>query len=512
LTDNQLPEYKSPRNSSDSISQFLHSFGSSAAFTHPHESEKSEFSTGRGIIMRRLLLVAALGCLCGCGSGSSKMPPLSGSDKQSATPALASQIAETPRETADRSTDDWREIESVLRQAQKLISMGQLGHAREMLNQLIAAHPEAAAAFIVRGQAYAESRRDAAALADFSTAVKLEPQCASHRMARGIFQFRRGNCREALQDFQEAARLNPKDASACNQSGMARLVIGDVKPALEDFNKAIELDPKLAQAYVSRSMAWLKMDRRTDAMADLDRAIELDPNDAAAHNNRGILRARDQDYPKAIADFGDAIRLDGNNISYYRNRRETYLRMQKFAEAQSDAVRLEQLMTIAALNDAVFRDPKSPKPFVQRGAYLLDQGQLQAALVNFDRALKLDPRDWRAYLFRARVWLRGGAFKKAIDDSTAALAIEPREEAYSIRGDAYRKLGDYGKATADYEASNRFDRIVAETWALQSQALRNAGREKEAADAMKRSNEILAVNAPASSIKERVGKVSSSAN
>jgi tetratricopeptide (TPR) repeat protein len=153
-------------------------------------------------------------------------------------------------------------------------------------------------------------------------------------------------------------------------------------------------------------------------------------------------------------------------------------------------------MQLEALNEAIFRNRRSPKAYLDRGDFLIEEGQIENAIANFDRALELDPKQWRGLVGRARVWVRRGEFQKAIDDSTAALAIDPHDEAYAVRGDAYRKLGKYAKAVADYDASQRIDAEVAETWLLHSKALREAGNAKEADEALKRANELKALDAP----------------
>jgi tetratricopeptide (TPR) repeat protein len=453
--------------------------------------------------MRRFALLAATIWLCGCGSHPSSAPESSVSQKATDGPA-ASATAEPAHAQAasylDAANTSLHELDSetqaALRQAEKLTADGKLGLAVEVLSRIIGDHPETALAFLLRGQANAQRHNDADALADFSTAVKLEPQKSTHYVARGFFQLSRGNTAKSVEDFNTALKLDPKDSRAYNDRGMARMTTGEVKQAIEDFNHALELDPKSATAYTNRSFALIKLDRRNEAVADLDRALQLDPKAPGAYDNRGVLRLEDHDYQRALADFTSAIKLEKNNPTYFSHRRETFLKLERFAEAQADASRIERLMQLEALNEAIFRNRRSPKVYLDRGEFLVDDGQIENAIENFDRALQLDPKQWRGLVGRARAWIRQGEIQKAIDDSTAALTIDPHEEAYAVRGDAYRKLGQYAKAVADYDASQRIDSEVAETWLLYSKALREAKNAKEADEALKRANELKALDAP----------------
>jgi tetratricopeptide (TPR) repeat protein len=453
--------------------------------------------------MRRFALLAATIWLCGCGSHPPTASESSANQKASDAPpatANAEPAAARPNSYLDAANSSLHELDpetqSALRQAETLTADGKLGLAVEALSRIIGDHPKTALAFLLRGQANAQRHNDADALADFSTAIELEPHKSTHYVARGFFQLSRGNTAKSIEDFNSALKLDPKDSHAYNDRGMARVTSGEVKQAIEDFNHAIELDPKSATAYTNRSFALIKLDRRNEALADLDRAIQLDPKAPGAYDSRGSLRLEANDYQRALADFTSAIKLEKNNPTYFSHRRETLLKLERYAEAQADASRIERLMQLEALNEAVFRNRRSPRAYLDRGDFLVEEGQIDNAIANFDRALELDPKQWRGLVGRARVWVRRGEFQKAIDDSTAALAIDPHEEAYAVRGDAYRKLGQYAKAVADYDASQRIDAEVAETWLLYSKSLHDAGNAKEADEALKRANELKALDSP----------------
>jgi len=446
--------------------------------------------------MRSLVLFAALIGVCGCGHTGANPDAADGKDSGPSTAAASSQQAVSYLDRVESFHNLDPEVQSELHKAEALIGQGKLGAGIEVLSRLIGENPKTAVAFAMRAHANSNVRHDADAFADFSTAIELEPKNAEHYVARGYFLLTHGNTTKAIVDFEQAIALKPKDPQAYNHRGTARIATGDMKQAIEDFNKAIQLDPKFVSAYNNRSLAYTKSDRRKEAMADLDRALEINPDVAATRNNRGILREQNHEYEKALADFSEAVRLDPTNASYYNNRRQVYLRLKRYPEAQVDAGRVERLMQLVALNNAVFRDPRSPKPFIDRGVFLRDEGEFEGAIVNFNHALELDSKQWLAYTERARAWIRRGEFKKAVDDCTAALAIDPRDDAYGVRADAYRKLGDYAKAVADYDTSQRFDREVGETWLLYAKSLRQAGHGREADQATKRANEFTALNGP----------------
>jgi tetratricopeptide (TPR) repeat protein len=444
--------------------------------------------------MRKLALLAALVCLCGCNSRSAK-PPETASDHE----ALASPVvtADATHDASHAAAPDQPDADDdSLRQAQKLTAQGQLAAAVEACSNFIGTHPKSAQAFRLRAVASAMRHNDADAAADFSTAIILEPQSASHRIARGMFHLTHGNTTKAIEDFDVAIKLEPKNAQALNNRGMARVTAGEIKAALEDFNKAIEIEPKYVSAYTNRSYALVKLDRRKDALTDLDVAVNLDPKAAGAYDSRGALYLELKDYKNALADFTSAIKIVQNNPVYYHHRRAVYLKLERYTEAEADGAKVEHLMQLVGINEAVFRDRRSPKPYLDRGEYLLADGQINDAIANFDHVISTDASQWRAYVGRARALVRKGDFQKAIDDASTALKLEQNEDAYAVRAEAYRKLHQFPEALADYDAAQRFDADVVETWIAYSKELHASGKTKEAEDALKRANDLKALDAP----------------
>jgi tetratricopeptide (TPR) repeat protein len=460
--------------------------------------------------MRRLALLAVLVGLCGCSSRSGSPPPAEQASDQMPTGEVMRDDSSTPTEHRVSKAsvgsyigphdDSFQKlsggVKADLERAERQIHDGQLGMAVQTLSLLIGENPKNSLAFVLRGEANAERHNDADALADFSTAVELEPQNPERLSARGFFCLSRGNTTDALADFNRAIAIDPQNARARNNRGMARLTSGDVKQAIEDFDACLKINPKMVAAYNNRSFALAKSDRRQEALADLNRAIELDPNAPGTYDNRGALLLQAQEYKQAAADFTRAIELDSYNGNYYVHRRTAWLKLEKLAEAQADTVQIESLARLSRINQAVFRDAHAPQPYIDRGNYFLDVNQLDSALANFNRALELDAKNALALTQRSRTWLRKGDAQKALDDASAALEIARREETYGVRGDAYRKLRQYDKAIADYDAAQRIDQDVAETWTLYAQSLQQAGRTHDADEALQRAAALKALNAP----------------
>jgi len=89
---------------------------------------------------------------------------------------------------------------------------------------------------------------------------------------------------------------------------------------------------------------------------------------------------------------------------------------------------------------------------IMDGASNLNTGKTEEALVDFNRAIKIDDRKAAGYLGRGNTLQIMGQYEKSIEDYNIALEIVPDlAHAYINRGSAYSHLGEIEKAIADYE-------------------------------------------------------------
>ena len=152
---------------------------------------------------------------------------------------------------------------------------GRLEEAIAEFTEAIRLDPDFALAYSSRGYLYVETGRYDQAIEDLDEAIRLNPKDAIAHLNRGRVYSILGHYDEAIRDFDETIRLNPQDAKAYSNRGFNYERLGEYEKAIQDCSEAIRLDPQLAIAYANRAVAYTLLGRDTEAQDDCDRAIEL---------------------------------------------------------------------------------------------------------------------------------------------------------------------------------------------------------------------------------------------
>ncbi|MFK7820797.1 MAG: tetratricopeptide repeat protein, partial [Planctomycetaceae bacterium] len=293
---------------------------------------------------------------------------------------------------------------------------------------------------------------------------------------------------------------------AHNNRGLVYLSLNEPKKALADFSKAGKLDPKYADAWNNRGFAQYKQKQYKAALGDLTKAIQIKPDYINALNNRGLVYLAMKNHAAVVSDMTAAIKASPNEIKLFRARRAAYLELKDFDKARQDASKIEWLVRLASMTQAIDKSPLEFRNYMQRGLYLADGGEHEAAVRDFSRAAQLNNSTSEPLVARARSLLALNKTGDAIRDCATVIEVCEKaksliaknqadgsldaspnvtgatdaQEAYSVRGDAWMAKEQYSKAIADYEKANRFDTTVAEAYLRRARQYDQAGNRRQA--------------------------------
>jgi len=188
-------------------------------------------------------------------------------------------------------------------QAKALVADKKFFEASALLDIWIAAHPNDAAAFVLRGDAEFERGRPDLALADYDKAIALGEA--------GAYVF--------------AARCDSERA------------IEEPGRAAADCAKALKLDPANRRAHWARGRLALENRRYSDAIADLSAYIAQNPSALdTAYYFRGVAYNHEKNYKLASADLQIYVQRAATDPDGYRERAVARYALGNVADAAAD--------------------------------------------------------------------------------------------------------------------------------------------------------------------------------
>jgi F-type H+-transporting ATPase subunit a len=111
--------------------------------------------------------------------------------------------------------------------------------------------------------------------------------------------------------------------------------------------------------------------------------------------------------------------------------------------------------------------------YERRAAAYLAKGDLDLAIADYDRALRINKNFVTAHVGRAKAYRDQGALDKSLADFDAALALEPNHASlYADRGAIYKAKGDFDRAIADFSNAIALDPNFTEAFVNRAAAFR----------------------------------------
>jgi tetratricopeptide (TPR) repeat protein len=232
----------------------------------------------------------------------------------------------------------------------------------------------------------------AAAVANFTQLIRLQPKQANWYRLRAFYAVAMGDYKMAIANYDWLIQNEPT-ADAYSDRGRAKLAIGDYQGALSDFNNAIKptqpiSTPVLPNIYLSRAEAYFALQDYQKAAGDLAKVKQsLQPGSSflgvsMADVNRlsGKLKLAMGDAKGAIADF---VKFKTDILSgYYRAENGIGLAKLKLGDKAGAANAFEQALYANA-------EPDNAEAFYERGVSLRYLGDQASAIRHYKTAADL---------------------------------------------------------------------------------------------------------------------------
>jgi tetratricopeptide (TPR) repeat protein len=243
---------------------------------------------------------------------------------------------------------------------------------------------------------------------------------------------------DAVAQFTSAIGLEPSNAEYYYARGKAYESLKKYDEAVSDFDRAIVFTPKNVNSILSLGRIYNKMEKFAEALPLLNRASNLDKRNVVVYPEKVITLIGLEMYDRALRASDTAIIIKRNDAMNYYYRGVIYIKLNN------------ELFGKRELEKAISKDKRLVEPRLALAELLLPT-DAQGALDQCNEVLKYNNRSTAAYLMRSRVYSKHLDYSKAIDDISKNLLIEPENpEFYLYRGNYYQEFNQHTNAITDF--------------------------------------------------------------
>jgi tetratricopeptide (TPR) repeat protein len=291
-----------------------------------------------------------------------------------------------------------------------------------------------------------------AAEAAFREAAALEP--ANLEAALGLARVARMKLEyaRAISLLDKAASLHPNSAAVLAEYGAIYLAAEEPQQARPYFESALALSPSDISAAIGLAgVDWLEHAYER-AAEKLKECLTREPENSHCHAMLAHVLLENNKTVEAAAEAGRALSLDHFNADALSTLAHAKSSERKADEARSwarRAVSLDRFNIGARRLLSQYLDGTSgyeqkvserTRAHYERGRALKQQGDIAGAAAEFEAALQIEPRYYRALIGLGDVLLRQGNYERAALSAALATTVDPEgslahlELSYAYRG------------------------------------------------------------------------------
>ena len=346
---------------------------------------------------------------------------------------------------------------------------GDLVAAKSALQRAIALLPPTAAVYVDLGIAYLRDGALDKALGQFEAglnvpaadtpkpdwdgtiaglrqALAARPERADAHNALALLLGRKGaDSAQVVAELREAIRLRPDFAEAHNNLGLVLIQAGEDKDGIAALREAVRISPEYAEGHANLGAALTPIDAE-EAVRELERAVALAPNSVKALFNLAVAYGASPSHgaPKEIEQLRKVIALSPTFARAHVALGKSLLQSGQVPDA------------ILALQEGARLEPQNGEAHYQLGLALARAGRKEEASAELQKGRDLvgaDDRSQNASLNIAerRAALDKGDLEHAVAEFRRAIKLQPDSaEAHRYLGAALEKQGDPAAAAASY--------------------------------------------------------------
>jgi serine/threonine protein kinase/tetratricopeptide (TPR) repeat protein len=235
------------------------------------------------------------------------------------------------------------------------------------------------------GRLLLQAHKDLEALTALDAALRLQPDDTTTLHLRAVALKELHRPAEALASLDRALQKTKPTAELCELRGRVRADLGEHAAAIDDYSEALALKPATA-TYAFRGWAYLIADAPRLALRDFEEVVKREPTHADGYNGRASARVKLGQHRLALKDAEEAVRLDPSSRSLYKASRVYAQAIGKVEADANEPNRKSQAREYQDRAVQLLRRSIEAVPAEQRGAFWHEYVQNDTALVAIYRS------------------------------------------------------------------------------------------------------------------------------
>lgn len=200
-------------------------------------------------------------------------------------------------------------VQSKIKAGRELAKQGRMDEALAEFETALKLDPNSKIAHLAAGSAKARLNREDDAMRHFREALRIDPMNVQAHLRAARVLLSKKETEKAREYVESAQRIDPKSPIVQLFLGHLALVRRDLVMAKKHLSKALTFNPRLVRARIQMSAVLRNEGRLDDSLAQLNAAVRIDPDNANVLDSLGKLQLIRKDFGSAREAFERAVTL-----------------------------------------------------------------------------------------------------------------------------------------------------------------------------------------------------------
>lgn len=251
-------------------------------------------------------------------------------------------------------------------------------------------------------------------------ALKQHPGDREIEQLLGLSYYSAGRLREAIPLLESVqSGLPSAELDGLYLLGICYLKTEQPEKARATLARMFSVAPQSPMGYMLFAQTMVRQHLEEQALPEVRKAIVLDPRLPMAHFLAGEIYLYQSKPAMALEEFQRELEINPTVWLVYWRLGDAYFRLERYGDAER------------VLKQAIWLNETFSGPYVLLGEIGLKKGDLDLAQAFLERASKMDPNNYYAHFFLARVYQRLGRTQEATREFESARSLRAQKESSS---------------------------------------------------------------------------------